>query len=168
MYYYTLQGNQGFIPIKVYTGVNNYVTSLGPIYTGDDYNAVISNEIQREYIMPMVNEINRSAKNPDDSARIAINLVQHIRYDANDLNEVQVNTSKSGQLYIGRYPYTILFQEWGGICGEKSFLLALLLKELGYNVALIQFNFGSDQPGHMAVGIKAPTHTPLEIPVMRS
>jgi len=156
MYYYTLNGNQGFIPIKVYTGVNNYVTSLGPIYTGDDYNAVISNEIQREYIMPMVDEINRSAKNPDDNARIAINLVQHIRYDANDLNEVQVNASKSGQSYIGRYPYTILFQEWGGICGEKSFLLALLLKELGYNVALIQFNFGSNQPGHMAVGIKAP------------
>jgi hypothetical protein len=157
MYYYTLNGNQGFIPIKVYTGVNNYITSLGPIYSGDDYNAVISNEIQREYVMPMVNEINSSGKNPDDAARIAINLVQHIKYDANALNEIQVNKSKSDQLYIGRYPYTILFQEWGGICGEKSFLLALMLKELGYNVALIEFDFGSNQSGHMAVGIKAPS-----------
>ena len=154
IYYYTLNGNQGFVPIKIYTGVNNYITSLGPIYTGSDFNAVVSNEIQREYIMPMVNEINHSAKNPDDAARIAINLVQHIKYDANALNEIQVNTSKSGQLYIGRYPYTILFQQWGGICGEKSFLLALLLKELGYNVALIQFDFGNNQSGHMAVGIK--------------
>jgi hypothetical protein len=106
--------------------------------------------------MPMVSEINRSAKNQDDDARIAINLVQHIKYDANAINEIQVNKSKSGQLYIGRYPYTILFQEWGGICGEKSFLLALLLKELGYNVALIEFDFGNDQPKHMAVGVKAP------------
>ena len=162
IYYYTLDGNQGFIPLEVYTGVNNYITSLGPIYTGDDYNAVISNEIQQEYIMPMVNEINSSAKNPDDDARIAISLVQHIKYDANDLNEIQVNESKSGQLYIGRYPYTILYQEWGGICGEKSFLLALLLKELGYNVALFEFDFGNNQPGHMAVGIKAPAQYTYE------
>jgi hypothetical protein len=162
IYYYTLNGNQGFIPFEVYTGVNTNITLLGPIYSGDDYNAVISNEIQREYIMPMVNEINRSAKNPGDDARIAISLVQHIKYDANDLNEIQVNTSKTGQLYIGRYPYTILYQEWGGICGEKSFLLALLLKELGYNVALIEFDFGNNQSGHMAVGIKAPSQYTYE------
>jgi len=162
MYYYTLDGNQGFVPIEVFTGVNNYITSLGPIYSGDDYNAVISNEIQRQYIMPMVDEINKSAKNPGDDARIAISLVQHIKYDANDISEIQVNSSKTGQEYIGRYPYTILYQEWGGICGEKSFLLALLLKELGYNVALIQFNFGTNGPGHMAVGIKAPAQYTYE------
>jgi len=162
IYYYTLNGNQGFIPIKVYTGVNNYILSFGPIYTGDNYSEVISNEIQREYVMPMVHEINTSATNPDDDARIAINLVQHIKYDSNALNEIQVNKSKSGQLYIGRYPYTILFQEWGGICGEKSFLLALLLKELGYNVAIIEFDFGNNQPGHIAVGIKAPAQYTFE------
>lgn len=162
IYYYTVDGNQGFIPIEVYTGVNNYITALGPIYSGDDYNAVISNPIQRQYIMPMVNEINKSAKNPGDDARIAISLVQHIKYDANSINEIQVNTSKTGQEYIGRYPYTILFQEWGGICGEKSFLLALLLKELGYNVALIQFDFGPSLPGHMAVGIRAPAQYTYE------
>ena len=162
IYYYTLDGNQGFIPLAVYTGVNNYITSLGPIYSGDDFNAVISNPVQSEYIMPMVNEINRSAKNPGDDARIAINLVQHIKYDSNSLSEIQFNTSKAGQLYIGRYPYTILFQEWGGICGEKSFLLALLLKQLGYNVALIEFDFGNNQAGHMAVGIKAPAQYTYE------
>lgn len=156
IYYYTLNGNQGFIPLKVYTGVNNYITSLGPIYTGDDYKAVISNEVQAEYVAQLVGEINNSVKNPGDDARIAINLVQHIKYDANTISEIQLNTSKSGQSYIGRYPYTILFQQWGGICGEKSFLLALLLKDLGYNVALIEFDFGNSQPGHMAVGIKAP------------
>jgi hypothetical protein len=162
IYYYTLDGNQGFIPLEVFTGVNNYITSKGPIYSGDDFNAVISDPIQSEYIMPMVNEINHSAKNPGDDARIAINLVQHIKYDSNTLNEIQFNSSKSGQLYIGRYPYTILFQEWGGVCGEKSFLLALLLKELGYNVALIEFNFSNNQSGHMAVGIKAPAQYTYE------
>ena len=152
MYYYTIDGIPGYIPFKVYTGVNDYIVSLGEIYTGDDYNAVIGNEVQQKYISPMVENIRRAAKKPDDEARIAISLVQHIKYDANAVNEIQVNMSKTGQKYIGRYPYTILDQNWGGICGEKSFLLALLLKELGYGVALYEF----DDIHHMAVGIKAP------------
>ena len=152
MYYYISGGTPGYIPFKVYTGVNDYIASFGDIYTGDDYNAVIGNEVQEKYISPMVENIRRAAKNPDDEARIAISLVQHIKYDANAVNEIQVNTSKTGQKYIGRYPYTILDQNWGGICGEKSFLLALLLKELGYGVALYEF----DDIHHMAVGIKVP------------
>lgn len=152
LYYYTIDGTPGYIPLKVYTGVNSYIASFGDIYTGDDYNAVIGNEVQRKYVSPMVENIRRAAKKPDDEARIAISLVQHIKYDANAVNEIQVNTSKTGQEYIGRYPYTILDQNWGGICGEKSFLLALLLKELGYGVALYEF----DDIHHMALGIKAP------------
>ena len=161
IYYYTVNGNAGFIPFKVYTGVNNYITSFGPVYTGDDYTAVVSNDVQDEYVTQMVDQIKKSAKNPGDDARIAISLVQHIKYDANSIGEIQFNTSKSGQAYIGRYPYTILFQQWGGICGEKSFLLALLLKDLGYNVALFQFDLGNSE-GHMAVGIKAPAQYDFE------
>ena len=152
MYYYIIDGTPGYIPTKVYTGVNDYITSLGDIYTGDDYNAIIGNEVQRKYISKMVENIRSAAKDPDDEARIAISLVQHIKYDANTLNEISVNKSKTGQKFIGRYPYTILNQNWGGICGEKSFLLALLLKELGYGVALYEF----DGIHHMALGIKAP------------
>jgi arylamine N-acetyltransferase len=152
MYYYIAGGTPGYIPFKVYTGVNDYILSFGDIYTGDDYNAIIGNEVQQKYISPMVENIRNAAKNPDDEARIAISLVQHIKYDANALNEIQVNTSKTGQKYIGRYPYTILDQNWGGICGEKSFLLALLLKDLGYGVALYEF----DDIHHVAIGIKAP------------
>ena len=152
MYYYIIDGIPGYIPTKVYTGVNDYITSLGDIYTGDDYNAIIGNEVQRKYISKMVENIRSAAKDPDDEARIAISLVQHIKYDANTLNEISVNKSKTGQKFIGRYPYTILNQNWGGICGEKSFLLALLLKELGYGVALYEF----DDIHHMALGIKAP------------
>lgn len=152
-YYYIIDGTPGYIPTKVYTGVNSYITSLGDIYSGDDYNAVINNEVQQKYVSKMVENIRRSAKNPDDEARIAISLVQHIKYDANNLNEIKVNNSKTGQTFIGRYPYTILNQNWGGICGEKSFLLALLLKELGYGVALYEF----DDIHHMALGVKAPS-----------
>jgi arylamine N-acetyltransferase len=151
-YYYIVDGTPGFIPMKVYTGVNNYIASLGDIYTGDDYTAVIDNEVQRKYVTKLVENIRRAAKKPDDEARIAISLVQHIKYDANALNEIKINRSKTGQNFIGRYPYTILNQNWGGICGEKSFLLALLLKELGYGVALYEF----DDIHHMALGIKAP------------
>jgi hypothetical protein len=152
MYPYVVDGTPGFIPLKVYTGVDDYIGTLGDIYTNDDYNQIVDNDVQREYISPMVKNIRLNAKNPDDEARIAISLVQHIKYDANTINEIQVNTSKTGQSYIGRYPYTILYQNWGGICGEKSFLLALLLKDLGYSVALFEF----DGVHHMAVGIKAP------------
>ena len=43
MYYYIIDGIPGYIPTKVYTGVNDYITSFGNIYTGDDYNAIIRN-----------------------------------------------------------------------------------------------------------------------------
>lgn len=152
-YYFIIDGTPGYIPFNVYTGVNDYIDSFGDIYTQDDFNKVIDNGVQREYISPLVKKIQLAAKNPDDDARIAISVVQHIKYDANAINEIRFNNSKSGQLYIGRYPYTILYQNWGGICGEKSFLLALLLKELGYGVALLEF----DDAHHMAVGIKAPS-----------
>jgi hypothetical protein len=151
-YYYIIDGTPGYIPFKAYTGVNDYITSFGNIYSGDDYNAIVTNDIQREYTKKLVDTIRKDAKNPDDEARIAISLVQHIKYDANSINEIQIDPSKSGQPYIGRYPYTILFENWGGICGEKSFLLALVLKELGYGVALFEF----DDIHHMALGIKAP------------
>lgn len=151
-YYYIVEGTPGYIPLEVYSGVNEYIASFGDIYTGNDFNAVVNNSVQREYVSPMVQKIRGAAKNPDDEARIAISLVQHIKYDANAINEIRFNESRSGQLYIGRYPYTILYQNWGGICGEKSFLLALLLKELGYGVALLEF----DDVHHMAVGIRAP------------
>ena len=157
IYYYIIDGTPGFIPAEVFTGVNDYITSFGNIYDGDDYNAIVDNEVQKKYVSKMVENIRRAAKKPDDEARIAISLVQHIKYDANTLNEFKYNKSKSGQKYIGRYPYTILFENWGGVCGEKSFLLALLLKELGYGVALYEFdNMGLGGTGHIALGIKAP------------
>ena len=150
-YYYVIDSTPGFIPFEVYTRVNEYILEKGNIYTGDNYTAIVDEPVQREYILPIVKNIRKAAKNEDDEARIAISLVQHIKYDANIIGEVQFNESRSGELYIGRYPYTILFQNWGGICGEKSFLLALILKELGYGVALFQF----DDVRHMAVGIQA-------------
>ena len=151
-YYYIIDGTPGYVPFKAYTGVNEYISSFGNIYSGDDYNAIVTNGVQREYTKKLVDTIRKTARNPDDEARIAISLVQHIKYDANSINEIQIDPSKSGQPYIGRYPYTILYQNWGGICGEKSFLLALILKELGYGVALFEF----DDIHHMALGIKAP------------
>jgi|GEM_PF-4110257 len=44
-YYYIIDGTPGYIPFNVYTGVNDYITTLGNIYSGDDYNALVSNGI---------------------------------------------------------------------------------------------------------------------------
>ena len=50
-----------------------------------------------------------------------------------------------------RYPYEVLYDE-EGICGEKSELLAFLLREIGYETVL----FYNQEENHESVGIKCP------------
>ena len=91
----------------------------------------------------MVTSIKSKTSNNDDQARIAINLVQQIPYDYSGL----YSTSSRE-----RSPYEVLYDN-KGVCGEKSKLLAYLLRELGYGVVLFEFS----SQNHMAVGIKSPS-----------
>ena len=90
-----------------------------------------------------MNEIIKNlTRNKDDQARIAISIVQHIPYDKE--RELELNNHSL-------FPYEVLYN-YKGICGDKSLLLALLLRELGFGVAIFEF----EKENHRAVGIKCP------------
>ncbi len=71
-----------------------------------------------------------------------MSVVQYLDYD----------TARAAGTYYGvRYPYETLYLG-RGVCSDKSVLLAALLRELGFGVALLRF----DAECHMAVGIRCP------------
>jgi len=80
--------------------------------------------------------------NDDQALEVAVSFVQSIPYD----KEKAIETS-----LLARYPYEVLYDK-KGVCSGKSFLGALLVKELGYGIAL----FSYEKEEHMAIGIKCP------------
>ena len=150
---YVLRGKTGFIQFTVYGGVKDYLSELprSIIYyegepeptTKDFVMKYLNNEIQMKYLKPLVEKIKRITPNKEDQARIAVSLVQHIPYDWAGYMIANLE---------GRYPYEVIYDN-KGVCGEKSQLLAFLLRELGFGVVL--FNFEIEN--HIAVGIKCPT-----------
>ncbi len=149
---YVLRGKTGLIRFTVYGGVNDYLSELPrsisyyegePEPTTKDFvMKYLNDDIQMEYLKPLAEKIKRITPNKDDQARIAISLVQHIPYDYEGLTTDDLNS---------RYPYEVIYDN-KGICGEKSELLAFLLRELEFDIVL--FNFEIEN--HMAVGVKCP------------
>ena len=109
------------------------------------YLKYIDDPAQKSDLDVLVRQIESGTPVQDDRARIAISLVQNIPYDFNKLYEVSV----PGQT---RYPYQVLYDN-AGVCEEKSLLLAYLLRQLGYGVAVFRF----DAENHMAAGIQSPS-----------
>jgi hypothetical protein len=90
-----------------------------------------------EALQQLVDFIRNQSDNPDDQARIAISMVQHIPY-----GEVRTDANQ--------YPYELLYND-KGVCRDKTLLLAYILNQLGYGVALFDYN---TSPAHVAIGIK--------------
>lgn len=151
---YTLRGNADSITITMDSRVNTTISSKpAPVacllYFNDSagcYAKYIDEPDGKKYLDDMVRSIEEKTSNPDDQARIAISLVQTIPYDVNEAADVKSSTGIRGQ-----YPYEVLYND-AGICQDKAFLLAYLLRGLGYGVIL--FDFPSQN--HIAVGIKSP------------
>lgn len=147
---YRLKGVVGNISIILYNGLKNYLSNLPRTYSCNPtcpsnkeiYLKYLNEEKQREQLNKLVEEIKKLNEDRDEQARIAVSLVQKIPYD-----QVSFETNSS---YI-RYPYEVLFDQLG-VCGEKSTLLAFLLRELGFGVALLLY----EKEKHMAVGILCP------------
>ena len=136
---YVIDSKHYFLDVTLYEGVYDYLKDLNVICYShscvDNYDIMmINNNVQYEFLIKVVDEIKKETTNKDEQARIAISLVQHIPYAYYENN---------------RYPYVVLYDN-KGVCGEKSRLLAYLLRELGYGVAL----FSYEEENHMAVGIK--------------
>jgi hypothetical protein len=153
---YILRGKENEIDFLVYEGMADYLSHLprsiyyekGETPLREDFKLRNINEKeQRELILPLVTKIQNIAENKEDQVRIAISIVQKIPFDK---SEKTINFLNN-ELDYSRYPYEVLYDN-KGICGEKSELLAFLLKEIGYGVVL----FYHSLENHESVGIKCP------------
>lgn len=136
-YTYTLNGKTDSIPLALPTSVYNDYTkkAVPPVKDGNsaDFLAFINDAEQQQYVTALASAIELKTDSPDDQARIAVSLVQHIPYSG-------------GNQY--RYPYEVLYNGHG-VPGEKSMLLALLLRDLGFGSSVFSFI----PEDHMAAGI---------------
>lgn len=144
---YVLRGDHGTISYTLYGALNGYLSDISRSYfccpTDKEIELTfLDNEHQKAQLIPLVDKIREITPIQDDQVRIAINLVQQIPYDDEGVRYGSLNN---------RYPYEVLYDR-KGVCGEKSKLLAFILRELGYGVAVI--NYKTEE--HEAVGIKCP------------
>jgi len=146
---YIIDGNSFGFSFVVYKGLNDYLASLpreisyytDPPTKKDFIMRDINQEDQKDFLIPLIDYIENITDNIDDQARIAVSIVQNIPYDWDGFY---------GSL-TGKYPYEVLYTQ-SGVCGEKSELLVFILRELGFEVAVFEYELES----HRAVGIKCP------------
>jgi len=159
---YFFEGVIHNISFSVYEGGSDYVKGISRVisYEGSeiksrsDFNVrSFDDEIQEFLIRPLVKEIqNLAPNNKVNQARIAVSIVQNIPYFPSN----ETFSFAGLEVDYSRYPYEVLY-DYAGICGEKSELLAFLLRDLGYDVAIFYF---ADE-NHEAVGIKCPVEESL-------
>lgn len=147
---YYLHGQEYDLDYTVYKGLNDYLASLPrsisyyttPPTTKDFIMRDINQEQQCVFLSEFVESITAITDNEDDQVRIAVSIVQQIPYDW---------SGYYSSFNSGEFPYEVLYTQ-SGVCGEKSNLLVFLLRELGFGVAVLEFESDS----HRAVGIKCP------------
>ncbi len=141
-YPYVLRGKPGLVRFDAYRGVNDYLSKKYPASFGDDHDywiQFVDESVQDRYLKQLADNIRAAETDRDDQVRAAISMVQSIHYI-----DYSFDTA-------AKYPYHVLYHQ-NGDCDEKSLLLAYLLRDLGYGVAVFVF----EQESHMTVGIKAP------------
>lgn len=141
-FYFMSDGTRHTVRFTTYGGLVDYFAKESHSYYDDAEQEVImellEDDLQDEYMAPIITQIKKESTSPDEQARIAISIVQHIPYNWGGLYGFSMDW---------HYPYETLHGN-KGVCADKSILLAYLLNELGYNVVLFEFS------SHMAVGIK--------------
>jgi hypothetical protein len=140
---YLINGNRESISFTTYGGLADYFSEKSHSYYSDADKEVIlpllENDYQNDNLQPLIDAIRKKANSPDDQAKIAISLVQHIPYNWNKFYGTSMDWY---------YPYETLHNN-KGVCADKSLLLAYLLNKLGYDTVLFEFS------NHMAVGVKS-------------
>ena len=158
---YVLRGEENEIDFVIYKEMADYISGLPKsIYyqedekpsRGDFKLMSINEEEQRELLLPLVTKIQNIAEDKEDQARIAISMVQNIPYGESE----KIIILGANQVNYSRYPYEVLC-DMQGVCEGKSELLAFLLREIGYGVALFYYPLEN----HEAVGIKCPVEYSL-------
>jgi hypothetical protein len=153
---YILRGKRGSVNFTIYQGVYDQILQI-PRYIESSENPTlldfrlknVDNPFQREFLYPLVVEIQNITDDREDQVRIAISLVQNILYgySTKSLSSYSRLTGVGYQ----RYAYEVIYED-RGVCGEKTGLLVFLLKELGYGTAFVYYK----PENHEAAGIKCP------------
>ena len=153
---YVLRGEEGEIDFTVYQGMYDYLSKVPRSidYIGNESPSRadfklknMNEEEQRELLLPLVVKIQEITDDKNDQLRIAISLVQNIDYGFSN----KTISFIENEINYSRYSYEVLY-DGQGICGEKSALLAFLLREMGYNISLFYYA----QENHEALGIACP------------
>ena len=147
---YTLKAKTSALKIAVHENLKQYLAKLPRVYYCNPKCPTpqqleiryLEDDKQKPELLNLVDKIKGLTDDPVDQARIAISLVQNIPYDT--------ESAEAGNL-TNRYPYEVLFDQ-RGVCGEKSRLLAFILREIGYGVYLLDY----EKEDHMAVALKCP------------
>ena len=153
---YFLRGKGSEINYTVYGGLVDYLSGLPKSISYEDGVTPLRrdfeikkvyDEEQRELILPLILKIEEITSDKNDQFRIAVSLVQEIEFGFSNKTEFAFNN----EIVHQRYPYEVLYDQ-KGVCGEKSELLTLLLKELGYETVIFYYS----NENHEAVGVKCP------------
>ena len=154
---YIVDGEEKTLDFTVYKGLADHLSVLpqGISYVNGqkpsraDFSLKkINEEEQSKLLLPLVVEMqNLYPDDKVDQARIAISLVQNLQYGFSNKTE----NFFGNKVNYSRYPYEVLYESQG-ICGEKSELLAFLLRKIGYGVVL----FYNQEENHESSGIKCP------------
>lgn len=105
------------------------------------FSKVVDKDNTMREVADKLKEIGKKAKlSNDEIVELTLSFVQTIPYD-----EEKAKLAEP----LPRYPYEVLYDN-KGICSDKSFLIVSLMRELGYGVAL--FNY--DSAAHIAPAIK--------------
>ena len=153
---YLLNGEKANFNLELYKGLYDSFANVSRqiTYNGEekpfrvDFKfKKINEENQKQELDKIVVSIENIASSKEDQARIAISLVQNIPFEESS-KKIKVGNSS---IDYSRYPYEVLYEN-AGVCGEKSELLAFLLKELGYGTVL----FYNQAENHESVGIACP------------
>lgn len=89
----------------------------------------------------------KNSLSDDEIVELAIGFVQTIPYDDAKAANILQETGNEEMLY----PYEVLWDQTG-VCSDKSLLAYALLREMGYGVALFEF----EQEKHMAAAVECP------------
>lgn len=123
---------------------NDYFGMFLKVADGDNTFAELAAQIKNEGLKKKLSE--------DQIAELALAFAQAIPYDDHRASVVLSAAQDSNEEdHLPKYPYETLY-DLKGICSDKSFLTAILLRELGYGVSLFEY----PDAKHMAVGVQCP------------
>ncbi len=153
-------GQKLAIQENLYDSIDNYYKS-NPKKRFMSYESYVSEAKEDKTLEDLTGKIEVKGRslglNPDQTADLSTCFVQNIPYDSAKAKVVLSNspsdklTKITNNYYFDRFPYETLYDN-EGICTDKSYLEAALLKQMGYGTALLTF----DIEHHMAVGIEVP------------